>query len=613
MSNPSQDIIHLKDVALRLPRLIKKLPHVTKGLIMANDTRVTKPMGLGWAFEKTVRQNPYGVALLYQDFEMTYAQLNEWANQIAHYFLAAGFKKGDVAAVGIENRPELLATLLGLAKIGVVSALLNTSQVGKTLTHSINLVKPKALIIGAEMYEHIAAIAADLDIPKQQRYWFADQNTLKDQGTAPAHYINLALEIRNLPQFNPPTTQTNFYNDGLFLIYTSGTTGLPKAVIFTHGRWMRAYGTFGHLLNLGPEDILYSTLPLYHATGVAVCWSCAIAGGSGFAIRRKFSVSQFWPDVIAFNATAIGYVGELCRYLLEPAPSALERQHRVTKMIGNGMRAHIWHEFKNRFGIDEVLEFYASSEGNIGFNNIFNFENTMGFTPLPYAIVQYDRENDQPILDGNGHMIKVKTGEVGLLLGKITARSPFDGYTDPEKSRAVILENVFKTGDRYFNTGDLVRDLGFRHTQFIDRLGDTFRWKGENVSTTEIENLISGYPKIAQAIVYGVEIPNTNGRAGMAALILKTGETLQAGDYSELLAYFKEQMPSYAIPVFLRLQQQAETTGTFKYIKHRLIEQRFDLTKVQGDPILVHLPGTSTYTVLTDDIYQNILKGHYRF
>ena len=375
---------------------------------------------------------------------------------------------------------------------------------------------------------------------------------------------------------------------------------------------MLAYGTYGHVLDLNKDDVMYATLPLYHATGMVVCWCGVIAGASTLAIRRKFSKSNFWKDVEKFDASAIGYVGELCRYLLDCEPTPEERNHRVRKMIGNGMRSNIWHEFKERFNIDEVLELYASSEGNVGFSNIFNFENTVGFSPTPYAIIAFDKEKNEPIRDADGFCQKVKKGETGLLIGKITSRSPFDGYTDPEKNKSVIMENVLKSGDKYFNTGDLVRDIGFRHAQFVDRLGDTFRWKGENVSTTQVENIVSDYEKISEAVVYGVEIPNTNGRAGMAAITLQDGQSLSEQDLSSMADQFKTELPAYAVPVFLRIQKQIETTGTFKYSKTKLKEEAFDPEKCK-EQIFVLLPGESAYSEVDADVFQKINQGEYRF
>ena len=613
MSQTTQtDIITIGDVATRLPNFITKVPHILSGLKQAYLRTPASPTGLGIAFEKAVKRNPQGIALLFEDQSYSYRALNEWANQIAHYYLSLGAKKGDVIAVMVENRPELIATIVALAKIGVTIALVNTSQVGKVLAHSINLVNPIAVIAGEEVRAAIDEIRQDLNVAQDRFHWFADQETRKHAGTAPKDYVNLAQQIDQFPKFNPSTTRTVTGKDGLFYIYTSGTTGLPKAVIFTHSRWTLAYGTYGHILNLGKDDVMYVTLPLYHATGVVVCWCGVIAGSATLAVRRKYSTSAFWKDVQKFNASAIGYVGELCRYLIDAPTTELDRAHRVTKMIGNGMRPNIWGKFKERFGVQEVLELYASSEGNVGFSNIFNFDNTVGFSPTPYAIVEFDKEKNELVRDKKGHCKKVKTGEVGLLIGKITSRSPFDGYTDPEKNKSVILKDVFTKGDSYFNTGDLVRDIGFRHAQFVDRLGDTFRWKGENVSTTEVENMVCEYHKIAEAVVYGVEIPNTNGRAGMAAITLVDGEELNEADLSAMVNVFKKCLPSYAIPVFLRVQAKVETTGTFKYQKNKLKEDAFNPAKT-SERLLVLLPGATAYCDINAEIFNNIQNYQYRF
>ena len=613
MSQTTQhDLIGIADVAAKIPAFLKKVPNLVNGLRQAYLRTPNTAAGLGLAFEKAVQRNPEGIALRFEDQSFSYTELNGWANQIAHYYLSLGAKKGDVVALMVENRPEMVASVIGLAKLGVTIALLNTSQVGKVLAHSINLVKPIALIVGEECRHAVNEIRDELNIAADRFHWFADQPTQQNPGQAPEGFINLAEVIDTFPKFNPSTTHSVQGKDGLFYIYTSGTTGLPKAVIFTNSRWTLAYGTYGHVLNLGTEDVMYCTLPLYHATGMVVCWCGVIAGAGTFAIRRKFSTSSFWKDVQKFDASAIGYVGELCRYLMDAPSSELEKGHRVKKMIGNGMRPNIWDKFKNRFGIEEVLELYASSEGNVGFSNVFNFDNTVGFSPTPYAIVEFDKDKNEPVRDAKGHCKRVKKSTTGLLIGKITRRSPFDGYTDPEKNKSVIMKDVFCKGDAYFNTGDLVRDIGFRHAQFVDRLGDTFRWKGENVSTTEVENMLTEYDKIVEAVVYGVEIPNTNGRAGMAAITLKPEAELNDTDLKEMLSCFKKCLPAYSVPVFLRIQQQVETTGTFKYQKNKLKEQAFDPSKT-NERLLVCLPGADAYCDVTEEVFTNIQAYQYRF
>ncbi|PAW50103.1 long-chain-acyl-CoA synthetase [Pseudomonas moraviensis] len=612
MRHAPSDTITWSMMLRKLPTIAKAIPRVVKGMKVANVTDPTQTCGLGWTFEQATLRNPEGLAILQDNVLLTYAQVNQWANRIAHYLSTQGIGKGDVVAVFIENRPELLVTILALAKLGAVSALLNTSQTRDTLIHSINLVAPVAIVLGEELQPAFAAIREQVSIPAQRTWFIADRDTYSHPGIAPEGYINLISASADARGDNPPSSGEVFFNDPCFYIYTSGTTGLPKAGVFKHGRWMRSSASFGMIaLNMTPDDVVYCTLPLYHATGLCVCWGSAINGASGFAIRRKFSASQFWPDVRRYNATTLGYVGELCRYLVDQPPSADDSRHAVRKMIGNGLRPGAWAEFKTRFAVEHICELYAASDGNIGFSNILNFDNTIGFSLMAWELVAYDHDSGQPLRSANGFMRKVGKGEQGLLLARIDEKAPLDGYTDPEKTAKVVLHDVFSKGDRFFNTGDLLRNIGFGHAQFVDRLGDTYRWKGENVSTTEVENLLLQHPHISEAVAYGVEVRNTNGRAGMAAIT--PAESLATLDFSELLAFARQRMPAYAVPLFLRVKVKMETTGTFKYQKTRLKNEGFDPAQTGDDPIYAWLPGTQTYVQVTDQVLADIHQGKYRY
>jgi citronellyl-CoA synthetase len=605
------DVITLRKVATKLPSVLAHLPSTLKGLRLSNLRDKTKSVGLGLCVEEAVQNNPHGLAVLYQDQRLSYTAFNAWSNRIAHHLLKIGVKKGDAVAVLIENRPELLATVTACAKIGAVSALINTSQRGNVLTHSINLVQPKLAIVGEELVDAIDEIISNLNVPDNRFFFWADRDTLQDAGNAPAGWMNLAEEIKGLQNHNPSTTKHIYLEDPCFYIYTSGTTGLPKAVIFNHGRFMKAYGAFGlGAVHLGKKDRMYVTLPFYHATAMAVCWGSVLAGNAGVILARKFSASQFWEDIRKYDATAFGYVGELCRYLMDKPPQSNDLDNKIKVMVGNGLRPNIWRAFKARFGIERVMELYGSSEGNIGFTNVLNFDNTVGFSPFPYAIVKYDKEAEAPYRNSRGFMERAEKGEPGLLIGEITEKTPFHGYTDTQKTEECILKDVFKRGDRWFDTGDMMRDLGFKHAQFCDRLGDTFRWKGENVSTTEVEHIIDQYPQISETVVYGVEIPNTNGRAGMASLRLDCDES--TFDFKAFLQYLHKELPHFAIPVFLRLSEGMETTGTFKHKKAPLKEAGFDLKK-QDNPVYVYLPKADSYTPMTPDIQKNIEEGEYRY
>ena len=608
MSHQQTDLITWRMMLRKVPAIVRALPRVVRGMRAANVTDPTQPCGLAWHFEQAALRNPHGAALLYGDSVISYRDANQRANRIAHFLHAQGIRKGDVVALFIENRPELLLNVLAVAKLGGICAMLNTSQTQAPLVHSLTLVNPVAIVVGAELLSAYAAVREHVQIRAERTWFVADQ-----PGTeAPQGYIDLMAASAESPVDNLASSAQIFFNDPCFYIYTSGTTGLPKAGIMKHGRWTKTAVSFGSIaLDMGPQDVLYCTLPLYHATGLCVCWGSAIIGASGFAIRRKFSASQFWDDARKFKATTICYVGELCRYLIDQPPAGNDGDNPVVKMIGNGLRPGVWIDFKTRFNIERVCELYAASDGNIGFTNILNFDNTIGFALNAWSLVEYEHDTGEPRRSANGFMQKVGKGGQGLLLAKIDDNAPFDGYTDPEKNKKVVLCDVFEKGDRYFNSGDLIRDIGFGHAQFVDRLGDTYRWKGENVSTTEVENIMVQHPHIAEAVAYGVEIKNTNGRAGMAAIT--PSAPLEQLDFCDLLRFVRSQMPHYAVPMFLRIKTHMETTGTFKYQKTKLKTEAFDPGQTGEDPVYAWLPGTETYVRVTEQVLQDIHGGKFRY
>lgn len=605
------NLISAGQLVKQLPSLLTSLPSLIKGIRMATNTDLTKSVGLALCFEQAVDKNPNGPAVISEGRSISYSEMDRWANRLAHLLLSRGVEKGDSVAILLENRPELLASVLACSKIGAVSAMLNTAQKGKVLAHSINIVEPKCIIAGEECHSAFDNIRDQCQL--QHHLYFHDCDTLNNKQAmiTPTEWEDLAELITSQDSDNPGLTLSIKPEDPCFYIYTSGTTGLPKAVIFNHGRFMKLIANFGLVaVRLQANDRLYVPLPFYHATALGVCWSSAIPNGAAIVMGRKFSASNFWDDIRKFKATSFGYVGEVCRYLLDQPEKANDGDHDVRIIVGNGIRPAIWKAFKQRFKIPKIMEFYASSEGNVAFSNLLNFDETCGISPLPFAIVKYDRDTDQPLRDKKGRMIKVKKGEAGLLIGKITPKSPFHGYTDPKKTKAAIFESVFKKDDRWFNTGDIMLNMGFRHTQFVDRTGDTFRWKGENVSTTEVESLLEDVNEITEAIVYGVEIPNTNGRAGMASLKLKGN--LDDFCFTNLVSKIQENTPEYAIPVFLRINQDVTVTGTFKHMKTPLKNMGFDLEKADS-PIYVRLPKAEKYVPLCSDLQQKIESGEIRY
>ena len=237
-------------------------------------------------------------------------------------------------------------------------------------------------------------------------------------------------------------------------------------------------------------------------------------------------------------------------------------------------------------------------------------------TASEVALVQYDVDADEIVKGDDGRCIRVASGEPGLLLGQINEEAAFEGYTNPEATERKILRNAFEDGDAWFNTGDLLREvdagftLGYPHYQFVDRVGDTFRWKSENVSTNEVGEIINGFDGIQFCNVYGVEVPGADGRAGMAALMLEPGvETLDAEAFS---AFVTSELPAYARPVFLRVQSDIDVTGTFKMLKGDLKKEGYDLGQV-AEPLYVMKPGSTTYEPLDEALADRIRVGEAGF
>ena len=530
-----------------------------------------------------------------------------WVNRYANLLRKEGFKKGDVAAILLENRPEVMVVVGALAKLGAIAALINTNQREEALVHSLKLSHAKAYIVGEELFSAFDAISTKLDLEGSPKFWLVDRG----RTDCPEGFRDLASESDVQSSENPPTTGTVFLKDACFYVYTSGTTGLPKASIMTHFRWIKASAGFGLCgLNLQPGDVIYVPLPLYHNNALTVTWASASVNGSAVAIRRKFSARHFWEDTRKFNAKAFCYIGELCRYLMNQPPRPDDKDNPVVKCVGNGMRPDIWKAFKERFGIEEVYEFYGASECNVAFINLLNVDCTVGLCPLPYAIVKYDVEKDEPVLDSANHFVLSDVGETGLLLAKITEKTPFDGYTNKEANEKKLFKNCFEDGDTWYTSGDLMKNMGFRHAQFVDRLGDTFRWKGENVSTTEVEEVINKIESVAEATVYGVEIAGTDGRAGMGAVVFKGN--VDAFDGKAFGKHIKESLPAYAVPVFLRLKSELEVTGTFKHRTVDLKKEGFDPDTV-GEPVYAMLPGSDEYVRVTKKLKGEIDKSKYKF
>lgn len=598
------------DISKAVVQFAPRLPQfLWCNLILARATpqKVGSP---GYFFQQQADKRPDAIFLRFEEKSYTYAEFNAWVNQLAHTLQQQGIGKGDCVGVMLENRPELIALVLAVNKTGAIAGMLNHKQRERTLAHSLDLIEPKLVLVGQECMEAYDSAQSHLrnwDMQSTPTFYLPDSSAPEQTGTHLPNFLQLSASqgVENLPE-----AAQLMLGDVCYYVFTSGTTGLPKAAPMTNLRWFKAGLGFGRMsMSLTAKDTLYCCLPFYHNTALAIGLSCVVNTGASLALARRFSVSQFWPDIQRFQATSFVYIGEVCRYLLNTSQSAAERGHKVRVMVGNGLRPELWSRFEQRFGIHRICELYGASEGNIGFVNVFNLKRTVGFSPMKYRIIRFDVNSETPTVGPRGYMQRVKKGEVGLLLSEVSSKAPFDGYTKQQANESKLLRNVFKPGDCWFNTGDLVRDQGYRHVAFIDRVGDTFRWKSENVATTEVEAELHTFEPITEAVVYGVQVPHAEGRAGMASLVVEQGRTF---DLNGFYQHIKNKLPDYALPLFVRLTQQHETTTTFKVKKAKLKQEGFTPNCPQ-EPIYVLVSRQLGYQPLDEELLADIEAGRVRF
>ncbi|WP_343708924.1 long-chain-acyl-CoA synthetase FadD6 [Mycobacterium sp.] len=549
----AQTSVGLLDIASQLPGLLADTPVIVRGVVTGLLARPTSKTSIGKVFQDRAAKLGDKVFLRFGDQQLTYRETNDTANRYAAVLAARGVGRGDVVGVMLRNSPNAVLMMLAVVKCGAIAGMLNYHQRGEVLAHSLGLLNAKVLVAEADLVEAV--------------------EECDGQVIAPTTIEEIERLAATAPTTNPPSASAVLAKDTAFYIFTSGTTGHPKASVMTHKRWLAALAAFGGLgLRLKGSDILYSCLPLYHNNALTVAVGSVINSGGTLALGTSFSASRFWDEVIASNATAFIYIGEICRYLLNQPEKPTDRAHKVRLIAGNGLRPEIWDEFTTRFNIARVCEFYAASEGNTAFINMFNVPKSAGCTPMPAAYVQYDTDTGAPLRGADGRVQRVPTGEPGLLLSPVTRLQPFDGYTDPSASEKKLVRNAFRDGDCWFNTGDVMSPQGMGHAAFVDRLGDTFRWKGENVATTQVERALASNRGVEECTVFGVEIPRTGGRAGMAAVKLREGSEF---DGKALGGTVYQELPAYAMPLFVRIVDSMEHTTTFKSRKVDLREQAY--------------------------------------
>jgi len=566
----------------------------------------TSPFTVGDLIEQRAAAHPERPFLLFEERRISYGAFNARANQVAHWASQRGLRRGDRVALMMQNRPEYLFAWAGLAKLGVVIPLINPNLRSATLRHALQVCEAEWLIAGAECLDHLRTLPRD-DCPIGRIVvWSengADYNPDADSPAQP-----LGPELARMPTDNPaPAVRHGLVaGDDLFYIYTSGTTGYPKPAHFSHMRFIAIGDGMAGVAGFGAADVFYCPIPLYHGAGGVVVPASVLHVGATMALRRKFSARAFWDDCRRFEATGFQYVGEICQFLLKQPPRPDDRDHRVRVMMGTGLRTDLWEPFRRRFGVARIIESYGSTEGNTSIINLDNKPGSVGRIPFRKLhngrLIRYDVETDTHPRDAHGFCIECAPDEVGEFIGRIheatdTGVRRFEGYTSPADSERKILRNVFETGDAWFRTGDLLRRAADDYFYFVDRAGDTFRWKSENVSTQEVAAILNTFTGVEIANVYGVEVPGEAGRAGMAALVLQEGA---AFDGRAFYAFAEAHLAAYAAPLFVRLAKEADFTGTFKLRKVDLQREGYDPRRVK-DPLFVRDEQARAYVPLTTD------------
>jgi fatty-acyl-CoA synthase len=566
--------------------------------------RLTLPL----VIEDLARRLDASPALIGRGGTLSYRALAERSSRYARWALIQGLKPGDVLCLLLENCPEYLAIWLGLTRAGLTVSLLNTHLTGAPLAHCVRIVSPKAVIAGAAFGERLEAIRAEIGpLP----IWLHGGD-----GSGLPRVDLVASELAGEPLAESERPAPSLAERALY-IYTSGTTGLPKAAVVSHYRVMQWTHWFAGLMDIRPSDRMYNCLPMYHSIGGVVAAAAPLVAGGAVVVRERFSASRFWEEVREERCTLFQYIGELCRYLLASPPGHAEREHSLRLACGNGLRAEVWTAFQSRFGIPQILEYYAATEANFSLYNCEGRPGSIGRIPAflshryPVALVRSDEATGLPLRDAEGRCLRCAAGEAGEAISRLPGGgdgrgSPFEGYADAQATERKVLHDVFAPGDAWYRTGDLMRrdEQGFFY--FLDRVGDTFRWKGENVSTTEVASALATCQGVADVAVYGVTVPGAEGRAGMAALVV--------GPDFDLATFRRESaagLPEYARPRFLRLVPTLEVTGTFRQRKQELVLQGYDPLRIK-DALFFDDAAQGAYIRLDEALYRRLLGGRER-
>ncbi len=544
-------------------------------------------------------------ALIADEGSISYRSLSQRANRYSRWALAQGIGMGDVVALLMHNHVDYLAIWLGITRIGGVVALLNDQLAEPGFDHCVATVRPRHFIATSEL------AAAALGCRGRTGLGFA----IWSHGDAGSAFdrIDDAVGLLSAEPLTASERRPVTVSDRALYIFTSGTTGMPKAANVSHRRILTWSLWFAGLIDVQPSDRMYNCLPMHHSVGGVVAIGSLLVRGGSVVLRRKFSAQAFWDEVVGFDCTLFQYIGELCRYLLKAPPRPAETQHRLRLCCGNGLRADVWDAFRARFRIPQILEFYAASEGSFSLVNLEGKPGAIGRVPLflshrfPAAIVKFDAEHELPLRDSRGFCIRCADDEVGEAIGRLDSGSGggsrFEGYSNREDTENKILRDVFAPGDAWFRTGDLMRRDSANFFYFVDRIGDTYRWKGENVSTQEVTAATNACAGVLDSAVYGVAVPWADGRAGMAAIVAATNF-----DVDGLAGELASRLPVYARPLFVRLCASLEVTATFKLRRQELQASGFDPSRCR-DPLFMYDRVTGRYLRFGPDDFARLHRG----
>lgn len=555
------------------------------------------------------------IFLIEGDVRYTYAQFNQRANQVARALHEQGVRKGDVVAMAIENRPAFFFAWFGVAKLGAVVAFINTHVMGKPLTHALEVTNASHVIVGEECAERFAQTEG---LNTALSYWHWPD---EDRPAAAEVLSQFGPDLQALAMSQDGSPVPLAWREGVVAgdtaqyIFTSGTTGLPKAAVISHARWLMAGDSMQLLWEITQDDCFYCFLPLYHGAASMSLTATAMAAGARIVVRRKFSRSEFWRDIRAHGITFCQYVGEICRFLLSVPATDSDREHSLRKMAGTGLTPEIWQQWTSRFGaVFQIYEGWGGTESNTNTINLDNRIGSCGRVPFwektNLRLVRYDQEKGDYIRDENGFLQLAGVNEPGEAIGMViqypgVVAGRFEGYTSEEASEKKLLRNVFQQGDVWWTSGDLLRCDEDGYCWFVDRIGDTFRWKSENVSTMEVSDALGDYLGLDAITVYGVQVPGHGGRAGMAALVMHEGAQFDPKAFWKMAI---ARLPRYAAPLFVRLMDTPDMTGNYKLRKVDLQKQGYDSAQT-GDPLFVRNDKLQTYVPLTAATLEEALRG----